>query len=195
MQQNLPAFEKKLSYKANRQGVAERFENESVRASIEVDLQLVEHYDVLIRSMEGYLERHAKLDDAQTYFRLKSIPGVGLVLAMTLLYEIHDIRRFASVGDFLSYARLVRGSHTLADKRYAAKGKKIGNRHLKWAFSEAVPLLKRQSPEAAEYAKRIEKKHNKARANSMLAVKLGRAVYYMLRRQEAFDIGTFFKNQ
>ncbi len=189
-QQNLPAFEKKLSYKANRVGVAERFEDRSVRAAIELDLELLGYYDDLIRRLELYLERTAKIDDPQAFFRLQTIPGIGRVLAMTILYEVHQIRRFPDVGDFLSYARLVRGSHTSAGKRYPSTGKKIGNPHLKWAFSEAVPLLKRQCPEAKALADRIEKKHTKARAQSYLAIKLGRAVFFMLKRRQAFEIGT-----
>ena len=101
---------------------------------------------------------------------------------------IHDINRFSTVGKFLSYCRLVKGSHTSAGKNYGSPGKKIGNAHLKWAFGEAVPLLKRCSPEASAFADRIEKKRGKARAFSYLAVKLGRAVYYMLKRNEAFEI-------
>jgi hypothetical protein len=112
---------------------------------------------------------------------------------MTLLYEIHDIRRFNNVGNFLSYSRLVQGSHTSAGKKYPVTGKKIGNPHLKWAFSEGVALLKRHCEAAAEYAAKIEKKHNKARAMSMLAVKLGRGVYYMLKHRQPFDVSTFFK--
>ena len=76
--------------------------------------------------------------DANVFYLLKTIPGVGKIIAMTLLYEIHDIKRFPSVGEFLSYARLVRGSHTSAGKNYGSPGKKMGNRYLKWAFSEIV---------------------------------------------------------
>ena len=83
---------------------------------------------------------------------------------MTMLYEIHDINRFPTVGQFLSYCRLVRGSHTSAGKTYGSPGKKIGNAHLKWAFSEAVPLLKRCCPEVKAFTDRIEKKHGKARS-------------------------------
>ncbi len=151
---------------------------------------MLTHYDDVIRRLELYLECTAKVDDPQSFFRLQTIPGIGRVLAMTILYEVHDIKRFPQVGDFLSYARLVRGQHTSAGKRYPAGGKKIGIPHLKWAFSEAVALLKRQCPEAKSLADRIEKKHGRARAHSYLAVKLGRAVYFMLRRKEAFDIGT-----
>ncbi|MCA9125322.1 MAG: IS110 family transposase, partial [Planctomycetales bacterium] len=126
-------------------------------------------------------------------YRLMSIHGVGRILAMTMLYEIHNIRRFAKVGDFLSYARLVKGTNSSAGKQYKPTGSKIGNPHLKWAFSEAITLLKRESPDAKAFAERIEKQHNKARANTLLAVKLGRAVYWMLTRKTAFDSSIFAK--
>ena len=61
--------------------------------------------------------RHAKVDDGDTYHRLLSIPGVGKILALMLLYEIHDIGRFPEVGNFLSYARLVRCAHESAGKK------------------------------------------------------------------------------
>ena len=107
-----------------------------MRTALELDLELGTFYDDLIRRLERYLEQTAKIDDPQSFFRLQTIPGIGRVLAMTILYEVHQIRRFPDVGDFLSYARLVRGSHTSAGKRYPSTGKKIGNPHLKWAFSE-----------------------------------------------------------
>ncbi len=55
---------------------------------------------------------------------------------MTMLYEIHDIRRFPTVGEFLSYSRLVKGTNSSAGKQYKPTGAKMGNPHLKWAFSE-----------------------------------------------------------
>ena len=187
-QHNLEPFEKKITYKANRQGIAERFGNPSVKASVEIDVRLADFLHEEIRKLELLIERSAKIDDPQSLFRLQTIQGVGRILALTMLYEIHDINRFSTVGKFLSYCRLVKGSHTSAGKNYGSPGKKIGNAHLKWAFGEAVPLLKRCSPEASAFADRIEKKRGKARAFSYLAVKLGRAVYYMLKRGEAFEI-------
>ena len=64
----------------------------------------------------------------------------------------------------------------------------MGNAYLKWAFSEIVPLIKRESPVVKKHIERIERKHGKARAYSNLATKLGRAIYFMLRRGEAFDM-------
>ena len=67
------------------------------------------HYDKTIRELEKYLEQSIKVHDPNNFFRLQTIPGVGRIIAMTMLYEIHDIERFPSVGKFLSYCRLVKG--------------------------------------------------------------------------------------
>ena len=76
-QHNLDPFEKKITYKSNRVGIAERFEHPSVQASINLDLKLLTHYDDAVRELERFLEQNAKLDDPQNFFRLRTIPGVG----------------------------------------------------------------------------------------------------------------------
>lgn len=92
----------------------------------------------------------------------------------------------------MSYARLVRPPKTSAGKRTGqSSGKKIGNPHLKWAFSEAMTLLIRHSPAAKERLARLESKHGKGKARSILAARLGRSVYHMLRKGEAFDMDRF----
>jgi len=192
-QYNLPPLSKKLSYAANRAALdLSRFADPSVRKAVEADLALADACDEQIRDLELYLTRTAKVDDPQAYQRLRSVPGVGPVLALVLLYEIHDVRRFPSAGDFLSYARLVRCAHESAGKKKGSGGSKIGNAHLKWAFSEATCLLLRQSEQAKAWLARREKKRGKARALGALAARLGRAVYHLLRKGEAFDAQRFF---
>ena len=193
-QYNLPPFPKKLAYAANRAELSlpDRFTDPSVRKNVELDLALIDTYDEQVGAVELYLTRTAKVDDPQAYARLRSVPGVGPVLALVLLYEIHDIRRFPEVGQFLSYARLVRCTHESAGKKQGTGGNKIGNAHLKWAFSEATCLLLRESEPAKRWLARREKKHGKARALGALAARLGRSVYYLLRKQQAFDVGRFF---
>jgi transposase len=175
-----------------RLGVAERFSNECVQKSVAIDLELAQHYDQLITDLELYLVRHAKVDDPFAFHLLRSVPGIGKVLALVLLYEIHRIERFASAGDFLSYARLVSGRGSSAGKPKGVMGRKIGNPHLKWAFSEATCLLIRQSPEAKRFVTRQQKKHGKARALAILAARLGRAVFLILKRKQPFDVQRFF---
>ena len=110
-----------------------------------------------------------------------------------LLYDIHDIRRFPSVQHFASYSRLVKGSQASGGKRLGTSGNKIGNAHLKWAFSDAAPWVLRNHPEGQKRLSRLEKKHDKGKALSLLAHKRGRAVYDMLKRQTAFDMTLFLQ--
>jgi len=187
-QYNLPAFERTLAYRGNRDGIAERFGDPCVARSIEADLDLAEHYDRQITALELHLVRRAKVHDSAMLHRLRSVPGIGKVLGLTILYEIHDIRRFPTVGQFASYARLVRCSRASAGKVKGTGGRKIGNAHLKWAFSEAAVLFLRKNPPAQKYMQRLRSKHGKAKSLSILAHRIGRAVYFMMRRNETFDI-------
>jgi transposase len=191
-QYNLPEIGKKIAYKANRDGVAERFPDPAVQKSIAVDLALINYYDRLLTNLELDLVQTAKAHDAQTFYRLRSVPGVGKILALVLLYEIHDIHRFPRVQEFVSYCRLVKCAKESAGKRYGTSGKKIGNAYLKWAFSEAAVLFLRNNPAGQKYLARLEKKHGKGKALTVVAHQLARAVYDMLKRDTAFDPDKFY---
>jgi transposase len=190
-QYNLPEIGKKLAYKANRDGVAERFPDPAVQKSMEVDLTLLGYYDPLLNDLEAHIVKAAKQHDANTLYLLQTVPGIGKILSLVLLYEIHDIQRFPSVQDFVSYCRLVKCAKESAGKRYGTAGTKIGNAYLKWAFSEAAVLFLRENPEGQKYLTKLEKKHGTGKALTVLAQKLARAVYYMLKRGTAFDMATF----
>jgi transposase len=192
-QYNLPEIHKKLAYKANRGGVAKRFLDPAVQKSIEVDLTMIDSYDRLLTNLELDLVQTAKAHDAQTFYRLRSIPGVGKILALVPLYEIHGVRRFRRVQEFVPYCRLVTCAKESAGKRYGTSGKKIGNAYLKLAFSEAAVLFLRNNPAGQKYLARIERKHGKGKALTILAHKLARAVYYMLKRDTAFDLDKFLR--
>jgi transposase len=190
-QYNLPEIGKKIAYKANRDGVAERFPNPAVQKSIEVDLALIDHYARLLRDMELAILKSAKQHEANTLYLLRTVPGIGEILSLVLLYEMHDIQRFPRVQDFVSYCRLVKCAKESAGKRYGTSGTKIGNAYLKWAFSEAAVLFLRANPAGQKYLTRLEKKHGKGKALTVLAHKLARAVYYMLKHAVAFDMEAF----
>jgi transposase len=190
-QYNLPPLGKRIAYPANREGVAEHFADRDVRTSIALDLALLERYDELLRDLEADLVRRAKQHDPQAFHRLRTIPGVGKVLALTILYEIHDVRRFDRVQEFASYARLVKCAKESAGKKHGSSGAKMGNVHLKWAFSEAAVLFVRHSAEGKKLLARLEKRFGKGKALSILAHKLGRAAYFMLAREKAFDVQRF----
>ena len=116
-----------------------------------------------------------------------SIPSLALVL----LYEIQDISRFPSVQDFVSYCRLVKCPRESAGKKMASRNNKIGNAHLKWAFSEATCRFLRGNERGQRYHDRLVHKHGKGKVLAILSHKLARSVYYMLKRGIPFDMETF----
>ena len=162
-----------------------------MQKSIEVDLALITSYDALLRDVELTMVKTATHHDAQTLYLLQTVPGIGKILRLVLLYDIHQIDRFPRVQDFASSCRLVKCARESAGKRSGTSGAKIGNAHRKWAFSEAAVLCLRDHPAAQKLLTRLEKKHSKGKALTILAHKLARAVYYMLKRQTAFDLDTF----
>jgi len=192
-QYNLPSFEKRLGPRSNRKGIGERFTDPAVRTSIEVDVAIMDALHEQILAIERQINALVREHDPVALHLLRSIPGVGKTLALIILYEIHDITRFPSVGQFISYARLVKCPHESAGKRTQGKGAKIGNVHLKWAFSEAACLFRRRNEQGKLYHQRLVSRYGKAKAMSIIARKLGRTVYTMLKRRTPYDARRFFE--
>jgi transposase len=190
-QYNVPEIGKKIAYKANRAGIAERFPDPAVQKSVEVDLALIDYYDRLLSDRELTILQTAKQHDAQSLYRLQSVPGIGNIVRLVLLYEMHDITRFPRVQDVVSYCRLVKCAKESAGTRSGTSGAKIGNAYLKWAFSEAAVLFLRNNPLGQKYLARLEHKHGKGKALTILAHKLARAVYYLLKRDTVFEMQKF----
>jgi transposase len=192
-QYNLPALGKPLKSRAQREGVAQRFGDPAVQKSIEVDLALIDYHDGLIRDLERHIMTAAHQHNPETLERLRSVPGIGPILSLVLLYEIHDIHRFPRVQDFVSYCRVVKCAHESGGKRHGTSGHNIGNVHLKWAFSEAAVLFLVDNPQGQRYYRRLENKHGPGKALTVLAHKLARAVYFLLKRQTTFEMDTFMQ--
>ncbi len=193
-QYNLPAFKKNLSRKRNRHDLLDHFPDMNVKKSMQANQYLIDNFDKTITDLELFITSQAKGHDPNAFRILRSVHGIGKVLALTILYEVENIQRFPRVQDFLSYARLVKCAKESAGKRYGSSGKKIGNVHLKWAFSEAAVLFLRNNEPAQRWLHKKEKKHGKAKALSILAARLGRTVYFMLQKQRSFDMAKFLQN-
>jgi transposase len=184
---NVPALGQKIASKANRAGRAERFPAPAVQKSVEVALALIDYYDRLLSALELTILQTAKQHDAQSLYRLQSVPGIGTMLRLVLLYEMPDITRCPRVQDCVSSCRLVKCAKASAGKRSGTSGAKIGNAYLKWACSEAAVLFLRNNPLGQQYLARLEQKPGKGKALTILAHTLARAVYDLLKRDTVFD--------
>ena len=163
-----------------------------VRKSIEADVVLLDVYHAILLKLERQVLQQARHHDPVVLGLLRTVPGIGKILALVMIYEIHDIRRFPTVGDFISYCRLVKPARESAGKKQGSKNAKIGNVHLKWAFSEAACLFLRANSPAKELHQRLVSKYGKSKALSIIAQKLGRTVYSILKHRQPFDPEKFF---
>ena len=126
------------------------------------------------------------------YRRLLTLPGVGVILGLTMMLETGEIGRFQSVGDYTSYCRGVRARHLSNGKKKGQNNSKNGNPYLAWAFVEAVHHAMRTCPQAKAFYERKKAKRNGALATKALAAKWSKAAYYIMKRQEDFDLKRVF---
>jgi transposase len=150
---------------------------------------MIRHFDHQIFQLEEELQRQTKQVASKEYALLQTVPGIGENLGLTILYEIGSVERFPTVKDFLSYCRLVKGTVASAGKIKGLRGAKLGNPYLRWAFGEAAIIAKRDHSRIGPLAQRLEDRMggNKFKANTVVAIKLARAVYFMLSNKTVFD--------
>jgi len=138
----------------------------------------------------GVLERRLaeRVTLRPEYSLLKSVPGIGPILATTIMLETGTITRFADVGNFSSYCRCVESRRESNSKKKGEGNTKNGNKYLAWAFVEAANFAIRACPEAKRFYERKKRRRNAIVAIKALAHKLARACYHMLRERKPFDV-------
>ena len=153
-------------------------------------LELIDLLSERIRRFEQKVLEHAHLKPA--YACLPTLPGVGVILALTIMLETGETRRFKSSGDYSSYCRCVRATHRSNGKIKDQHNRRNGNPYLAWAFVEAVHHAIRCCPAAKRFYDRKLAQRNAALATKALAAKWSKEAYYMMKRQEPLDIGRVF---
>lgn len=123
---------------------------------------------------------------------LRSTPGIGAILGTTILLETGEISRFAEVGDYASYCRMVDSKRMSNGKQKGHGNAKCGNRYLCWAFIEAANFALRYSDEVRRWYDRKSAKKLRVVALKAVAHKLARASYYLMRDGGAFDVKRAF---
>ena len=137
-----------------------------------------------IKAIEVVVEK--KMVIRRPYDLLLSMPGVGRVLALTIMMETGPIERFPKVGNYVSYCRKVPAARFSNEKKKGAGNRKNGNKYLSWAYAEAAELARRFDPEARAYYDRKRSRTNAPVAYNALANKLSRAAYYIMRDRVLF---------
>jgi transposase len=158
----------------------------AIRTNVAVITTLSAQIDVVEKRLQ---EKVALNPD---YVLLTTVPGIGQTLATVILLETGTIERFASVGNFASYARCVDSQRMSNGKKKGEGYTKNGNPYLSWAFMEAANLAMRFSAEAKRFYERKRARTNPILARKALAHKLARACFHMLKERKPFDVSRCF---
>jgi transposase len=171
-------------------GVDELGLPEEVALAIKTNLSVMHTLQMQIDRVEQRLREKTRL--RPEYQLLKTAPGIGEILATTIMLETVTVSRFAAVGNFSSYCRCVDSVHTSNDKKKGEGNRKNGNKYLAWAFIEAANFALRFCPQAKRFYERKKAKTNSIVATKALAHKLARACYHVMREQKPFDVKRCF---
>jgi len=150
----------------------------------------IEFLKHIIKGIEKRVKGKVKL--RKEFAKLQTIPGIGPILALTIMLEVGEIGRFAKVGDYSSYCRCVESKRLSNGKKKGENNKKNGNKYLAWAYVEAANFAKRYCPKAQRFYQSKKAKTKNVVAIKALSNKISRASYYIMRDQVDFDEDKLF---
>jgi transposase len=163
---------------------------EDVALAVRANVAVITTLSAQIAIVEKRLQQEVAPD--ADYTLLTTVPGIGQTLATVILLEVGTIGRFASAGNFASYARCVDSQRISNGKKKGEGNTKNGNPYLSWAFIEAANFALRYCAEAKRFYERKKGKTNTILARKALAHKLARACFHMLKEHKPFDMTRCF---
>ena len=147
-------------------------------------LELIDFLDCQLKSVEKVVKKNI-IEDPRAKL-LMTMPGIGLIMAYTIIAEVGEIERFRSDSAFASYCGLVPSTRQSADKVYHGRIGPAGRRTLKWAFVEAAHTAVRRDSYFASIYHKHEKPKGKGKAIVIVAHQMAKIVYQMLRDERPY---------
>jgi len=167
------------------------FDSSNLVLMAQNNISTIKHLKKIIKGIEKEVASQVQL--RQEFIMLTTIPGIGLILGLTIMLEVGNINRFLKVGNYTSYCRCVCSKKISNGKKKGENNKKNGNKYLAWAYVEAAHFAKRYIPKAQRFYQQKMAKANGAVATKALANKLARASYFIMRDKVPFDEDMLFR--
>ncbi len=153
--------------KKTRHTLPEKFSQPDLKMTIESDLNVVEAFDPIIAKLERQIIAQAQYHDRKAFELLQTVPGIGEMLALTILYEMHTVARFESPQLFSSYCRVVKCERTSCGKNTGGGNQKIGNPYLKWALGQIIIHAQIYSARIKRYYEQLQAKFVRAEPRAL----------------------------
>jgi transposase len=129
----------------------------------------------------------SKVKLTDEFLILTTVPGIGNILAMTIMLEVGDIDRFPHDSNYSSYCRCVKSERYSNGKKKGENNRKNGNKYLAWAYTEAANFARRYCPSARRFYQRKMAATNNIVATKALSNKLAKATWHMMKQKVAYD--------
>jgi len=168
----------------------ELFDEQYLVFTAKNQIATIQFFGERISAIEKEILSVAKLK--KEFEMLLTIPGVGDILALTIMLEVGDIGRFPKVGNHSSYSRCVSSKRISNGKKKGQNNRKNGNKYLAWAYVEAANFARRYCPKAQKFYQRKLAKTNRIVATKSLSNKIARGSYYIMRDQVPYDADKLF---
>lgn len=194
--QNLVARQRGEQISANQilklrpEGVSRFFEDQRLVLMGTTNIETIRFLTKQIRQIEKVVLGEMELKPE--YEKLLTVPGIGKILALTIMLETGDIHRFGKVGNYSSYCRCVKSSRLSNQKKKGENNRKNGNRYLCWAYVEAANFIRRYCPEAKRWHQRKTARAKQVVATKALASKVCKACYFIIKDRVDFDVKKIF---
>ncbi len=172
------------------EGVKQFFEDPRLVLMGRTNIEAIRFLDEQIRQIEKVVMSEVKL--RPEFEKLLTVPGIGKILAFTIMLETGEINRFNKVGNYTSYCRCVKSARMSNEKKKGENNRKNGNRYLNWAYVEAANFIRRYCPEAKRWHQRKLARSKQVVATMALASKLCKACYFIMKDQVDFDVKKIF---
>jgi len=167
------------------------FDSSNLVLMAQNNISTIKHLGKIIKGIEKEIKPHVQL--RKEFVMLTTIPGIGLILGLTIMLEVGDIGRFFKAGNYSSYSRCVNSKRLSNGKKKGENNKKNGNKYLAWAYVEAAHFARRYIPKAQRFYQQKMAKTNGIVATKALANKLARASYFIMRDQVPFNEDMLFR--
>jgi transposase len=161
------------------------FEHPCDRLIAEEQLTVMRQLDRSIDRIEKVVLKVVK--QLPCYRRLQTIPGIGMILGLTITLETGEVNRFATAGDYASYCRCVKSQRLSNQKSKGRNNRKCGNKYLAWAFVEAANCALRSDGQCRKFYERKKAQRNGIVGIKALACKLSKAAWHIMSREVDFE--------
>jgi len=159
----------------------------------------IERTELLTKQIKSFeKDLLARVKTRSDFRNLMTIPGIGPVLALTLLLESGDIGRFPKARQFAAYCRVAPGCADSGDSHQRGRGNMQGNPYLKWALTQAAEYAKRYDEQFRAHFDAVLNKHPGSSGtiitHCIVAHRIAFAVYHVLKDGTPYNPEKLFRS-